>query len=182
VTALILIVIAAVAVLGWWADRYERDLTSILALQGEIAQAIDKGWSDWDWQGAETAFQRTLGLNPNHAEARALYSLFRGILKRREEGIPHMERALELDPFHTVIQSWHSFDLVAHGRYDDAIEVARKAVETAPNHLLASAHLIVSLHAKGMGKEAVDAYKTWATARLSRSWGRVTPKEAQRRQ
>jgi tetratricopeptide (TPR) repeat protein len=75
-----------------------------------------------------------------------------------------MKRALELDPFNTVIQSWYSFDLLGRGRYDEAIEAARSAVETTPNHLLASSHLIVALHAKGMDKEAVNAYKAWATA------------------
>ena len=60
--------------------------------------AVVRGWTDWDWQGADAEFRRALEINPNYAEARAVYSHLLMIMSRPEEAMGQIERALELDP------------------------------------------------------------------------------------
>jgi Tfp pilus assembly protein PilF len=50
---------------------------------------------EWDWSGAETAFQRAIQLKPNSAAARFFYSDFLISMRRLEEAMAEMGRALE---------------------------------------------------------------------------------------
>lgn len=133
--------------------------------EAHYALALDKVWGQWDWQGAETAFRRTLELNPNHAEARAFYAHFQMIMLRPEAAMAEMQRALNLDPLNTLLQAMHSFVLLQSHRYDEAISVSRKVLQTVPNHPLAFTSLFMALHAKGMDKEAFEEQKKHASMR-----------------
>jgi TolB-like protein len=52
-----------------WAEHYERNLTSILALQGEVAQAIARQVQVTLTPGEETLLTRTRQVNPEAYEA-----------------------------------------------------------------------------------------------------------------
>ncbi|MBL8208478.1 MAG: winged helix-turn-helix domain-containing protein, partial [Blastocatellia bacterium] len=53
---------------------------------------------DRDWQKAEKSYLRAIDVNPNYATALAWYGEMIAWLGRPEEGLPHMRRALKLDP------------------------------------------------------------------------------------
>ena len=73
-------------------------------------------------------------------DARAYYSHLLMHVKRPQEALPQMERALRLDPFNPLFQSTYAMDLAYVRRYDDAITQARNAVQTVPDHPVANWH------------------------------------------
>ena len=89
-----------------------------------------KYWYEWDWAGAETEFRRAIELDPNYADARVFYSRFLSAMRRPEEAIAEIGRALELDPFSYLFQYVHGLDLLDASRYDDAIAQFRKTLGT----------------------------------------------------
>ena len=42
--------------------------------EAHYALALLRTWIDWNWEGAETTFQRAIELNPKLADVRAYYS------------------------------------------------------------------------------------------------------------
>ena len=53
---------------------------------------------EWDWPGAETAFQRSIQLNPSYALVRLFYSFYLEAMGRPDEAILEAEQARALDP------------------------------------------------------------------------------------
>jgi tetratricopeptide (TPR) repeat protein len=132
----------------------ELDNTLALAHSG---LAWSRGWYEWDWEGAEKAYQQALKLNPNHADIHVDYSIFLLIMGRPEEALPHMELAIELDPLVPLHYMWYGNVLVANHRYDDAISAFRTAGEMTPN--LGLEGIGVAYAAKGMYDEALAIFR-----------------------
>ena len=72
--------------------------------EGHAALAAVNYLHDWDWAGAEVEFKRAIEINPNFPDARSMYSHYLMIVKRPEEAMVQMQRALELDPLNEL--SW----------------------------------------------------------------------------
>ncbi|NJO31895.1 MAG: tetratricopeptide repeat protein [Rhodospirillales bacterium] len=53
---------------------------------------------EWDWAGAEEAFQHAIRLNPSYAQAHNFYSFFLEAMGRHAEAIREAEAARALDP------------------------------------------------------------------------------------
>jgi TolB-like protein len=127
-------------------DNTLADAHSVLALY--------RCWLEWDWEGAEKAFQQALRLNPMGTQAG--YSQLLCIMGRKDEALPHIELALELDPLSPVIH--HTYGQVLgyyHRRWDDAIAAYRKALEIEPNFRFAFGNLSNVLAEKGEYDEAL---------------------------
>ena len=85
-------------------------------------------------RGAETAFRRAIALTlTNHPDVRAYYSHFLNIMRRPEEAMAQIERALQLDPFNPLCRALYAMDLNFVHRYDDAVAALRDLLRTAPN-------------------------------------------------
>jgi len=123
--------------------------------------AVVRAWTDWDWTGAEAAFQRAIELNPNYPTPRAAYAHFLIWMRRQDEAMRHAERAIELDPLDPMARSLYGFVLYLARRYDDAIAQFQSVLERDPNYPAALNGLSNVYHAKGMYDEEV------AAARLS---------------
>ena len=128
------------------------ELDSTLA-EAHSTLAILRTWTEWDWEGAETAFRQAIALNPNYPDVRAFYSHFLNIMGRPDEAMLQIERALELDPLNALIQGFYVWDLMFVDRYDDAIAQAEHVLMTVPNHPLALSGQGSAWHAKGMHEE-----------------------------
>jgi TolB-like protein/Tfp pilus assembly protein PilF/tRNA A-37 threonylcarbamoyl transferase component Bud32 len=122
-------------------------------------------WTDWDWEGAETAFRRAIELNPNYPDPRLGYSHFLFIMRRPEEAMAHIERALELDPFNVLFRDFYGMALILARRYDDAIALLRETFRTAPNNLQVMSTLKSAYHHKHMYEEALEIWKRSFAAR-----------------
>ena len=127
------------------------------------ALAIIKTWGEWDWEGAEKAFQRAIELNPNYPDARVHYSHLLIIMNRTDEAMFQMQRTLELDPFNVLFQSLYGAELLFLRRYDDAIEQCQNALRTVPNHWLALTVLYTVYHQKRMYDEAMETLTAFYT-------------------
>jgi eukaryotic-like serine/threonine-protein kinase len=136
----------------------------------QFAAAVVSGWVEWDWAASEAAFRRVLDINPNHAAARAFYAHLLFALRRPQEAMQQIERAIELDPHNPLYQTLYGQDLAFVGRYDDAIAQLLNALKTAPNSLGAHTGLHAAYHQKGMDKEALEHWK----AKLAIVGGRET--------
>lgn len=87
-----------------------------LALDDTLAEAHESlGYirhHQWNWTGANEAFQRAIELNPNYAVAYHWYSHNLSAMGRREESLAVSRRALDLDPLDFLINfhlAWFFF-------------------------------------------------------------------------
>lgn len=125
-------------------------------------------WTDWDWLGAEREFRRAIELNPNYPDARIYYSHFLNYMGRPKEAAIQADRALELDPLNTLFQGIYAMHLMISRRYDDAISMLRKILDTAPNDAIALSTLRSAYHMKHMYKEALEIWKASYAAKGDR--------------
>jgi adenylate cyclase len=124
-----------------------------------------KTWTDWDWEGGEAEYRRALELTPTLPGPRTGLSHLLNVLKRPEEAMTQIERALELDPLNTLFRDFYAMDLMYARRYDDAIAVIRDTLKTSPNDLIALSTLRSAYHMKRMYPEAMEAWKASYAAR-----------------
>jgi tetratricopeptide (TPR) repeat protein len=135
-----------------------------IELDGALAQAHSalatvNGFYEWDWAGADVEFKRAVELNPNHPDARALYSHTLMCMKRPEEAMAQIERALELDPLNAFLQAFYAVDLHFAGRYDEAIPQFHKALRTSPELPFAHWGLSETFFKKGLYEESLAEVK-----------------------
>ena len=110
---------------------------------------------DLDWAGAEAEFKHALELSPGSADTYDHYAWLCGSMERYEEAVGMARRAKELDPL------THVTDLAAMllraGRYDEALEEAKRNVEFDPRLLRARsslgwAHMMLGQTADGIAE------------------------------
>jgi TolB-like protein len=129
-----------------------------IALDDNSAEAHEalasvKAWSDWDWAGAEPEWRRTLGLNPNGANAHAYYAHFLAQRGRADEAVRHSELAIKLDPFNALYHAMHAMVLTYLRRFDDAMAAARTAISIRPDMEVAFSVMQRVYIVKGMRDE-----------------------------
>ena len=113
-----------------------------------------KCFTEWDWEGAEKAWQQSFRLNPNDSTSLATYSHLLCIMGRMEEALPHIERALKLDPLNPYVNYFYGQVLRYNRRYDDAIAAFRTLLDMEFNQNLALGGVATMLHLKGKHDEA----------------------------
>ena len=124
--------------------------------EAHAALAEFKLFFEWDFVGAEKAFQRALELNPNEQLSRLLYPDLLLLKGQAEEAVAMSKSAYDLDPF-----SARTGKALAHvyyyaRKYDEALEQSKKTLELFPNY-----HLIFLgpiYERKGMYDEAIEGY------------------------
>ena len=101
------------------------------------AMAVVLMYTDWDWEGADREWRRSLDINPNAADAHAYYAHFLTIVGRTKEAFWHSERALELDPFNGLIHSLQAMVLYSDRRFEDALAATKAALALQPDNPIA---------------------------------------------
>jgi tetratricopeptide (TPR) repeat protein len=104
-----------------------------------FALAVVRLWYDWNWPGAEREFKRAIELNPEFAEAHALYTYLLEATGRFDEAVTQAKRSQEVDPLSTHYRADVGPILYHARRYDQAIEEYRKGLDKDPNSI--NAHL-----------------------------------------
>ena len=103
----------------------------------QFALAVQRTWSDYDWDAADHAFQRALELNPSYAEARAFYSHLLVFLARPDEASEQADLAVTMDPLNPLISGLSCVTLSFVGRNEEAIERCQGVLRSDPTQPVA---------------------------------------------
>ncbi len=108
-----------------------------ITLDDNIAQshnsiAMVKLFFEWDWEGAEKSFQRSLELNPSSADTYHAYHIFLAAMNRQDEMLRAIEKAHLLDPLSPYIGAALANVYLSLGRLDEAEEQFKKTLEQDP--------------------------------------------------
>jgi serine/threonine-protein kinase len=124
------------------------------------ALATVLSWTEWNFEAAEPEWRRAIELDPGNAEAMAMASHALMIMRRPEEAMELIERALLSDPYSVIVTSFYAVDLLLIRRYDEAIAAAQTALRVQPGAPLALTALWCAYVMKPMPQlEALDAAK-----------------------
>lgn len=88
---------------------------------------------DWEWKGADSAFQRALVINPNSPETHRWYAHLLAALGRPDEALMHARRALELSPLDPETIAHLGRQHLYAGRYAEARESFDRALAIDPS-------------------------------------------------
>ncbi len=138
--------------------------TKALELDGTLAEAhasllFVKTSYDWDWSGADKAFQRAVELNPNYASAYNSRQAYQIALGRTEEAVAAARRSEELEPLSPILGAVAGRSLYHAGRYDDALEHLRKVLEIDANFYATRLYIGWVYEEKGRMAEAVAEFE-----------------------
>jgi serine/threonine-protein kinase len=114
-------------------------------------------WYQWDWDGAEEAFRRSLFLNPNNFDALHWQAVLLSSVGRADEAIELVERASGLEPQDPHLQVRLAWPFNALGLWDEAIEHLQGVLEEWPENDLAYWNLAVAYSGKGDLERALSA-------------------------
>lgn len=109
---------------------------------------------DWDWDGAEAEFKRSLLLNPGYAHGHHWYAHL--LLSRggTVEALAESYRALELDPLSPIMNLHLGWHYLYSQEYDRALDQLGKTLELDPNYGLAHWYRGLVYEQKGMYEDA----------------------------
>jgi TolB-like protein len=147
-------------------DRTSGGLQKALELDDSIAELHDllgrvRMWFDWDWAGAEKAFQRSIQLNANYADVRMFYSWFLSAMQRREEAEHQLGVALELDPLNPLFHWYRGVMLLLRERTEEAVAQFQRTLQLDPTYLMAHSGLWIACHRLGMPEAALAAARKY---------------------
>ncbi len=111
---------------------------------------------DWDYPAAEAAFKKAIKLNPGYATAHEWYSLYLSAMRRFDEAVDEVKRALELDPLSHMINGVVGRTLLWAQRYDEAVKQLNHTLELNPNFQVGYVWLVEAYICKDMFEEALS--------------------------
>ncbi len=91
---------------------------------------------EWDWEKSEFEYLKSLDGNPNHSLSRAYYGHLLLILRRFEEAIEQVEKALALDPNNPLVQVLAAVVFFHTGDVQRAYDHTLKSYHIDPNNIL----------------------------------------------
>ena len=126
--------------------------------EGHTVLGFIKAHFEFDWAGAEREFRRGLELSPNDANAHLFYSnSYLSPLGRHDEAVAEMKKAIALDPFSPVTQSFLGRTYLWARRYEDAQTQFAKCAEMFPGFAIDQERLAHLYTYTGKFEEAIGA-------------------------
>jgi tetratricopeptide (TPR) repeat protein len=132
------------------AIEIDSDLAEAHASLGFISRS-----ADWDWMESERALKRAIELNPNYPTAHHYYALLLATLGRMDEALSEITVAQRLDPLSLLINADLAEMYIFARRPEQAIEVAKKALEMDHDFLRLHFMLMSAYLAAGMPDDAI---------------------------
>jgi eukaryotic-like serine/threonine-protein kinase len=128
--------------------KARKEVQKALELDPNLADAHTRmGWIkalyDWDWTGADAAYNKALELEPANADVVRGAAYLAGTLGRFDEAIALDRRAIELDPLRIVTYNNLGVHAYYAGRWQEAEPAFRKVLELNPQ--FPSAHRLLGL-------------------------------------
>jgi adenylate cyclase len=162
------------------AIAYGHDDASALAFAGFVI-----GMDKHDRAAALTAFEAALSVSPSSALTYILGSTIFALAGEAERAIEWAERGLRLSPFDLYRASAFCAVSFAHfqrGRYEDAADAARKAIQATPGFSVCHMALAAPLaklgqleEAKAVGARVLELQPTFGYVTFLRNVGAVPP-------
>jgi TolB-like protein len=109
-------------------------LDSTLA-EAWAALADMRMYYEWDWDGAQDAFEKANALNPSLAMNHYHWAWFNLVFDRLDEAIVHHTEAQRLDPLTPFHTSWLGALYYMKGDYQRGVDEALKSLEFAPQNI-----------------------------------------------
>jgi TolB-like protein/Flp pilus assembly protein TadD len=127
--------------------------------EGHNALGMASLMGAWDQSKAEREFLRALELNPKYTQARDWYALFYLQFSegRLAEGMAQAKLALVSDPLSSYAHAVYGLTCANAGKYAEAVQASRRAVELDSESYLAHMILQGVLHFGGQLEESVAA-------------------------
>jgi TolB-like protein/DNA-binding winged helix-turn-helix (wHTH) protein len=110
----------------------------------------------WDLSGAEQEFKRAIQLNGNSVTAHVWYGMYLAQRQRTAESLSEMQRAKQLDPFSSIVNSLAMTPLLTSHQYDRLIEEASLGLKADPNDGVLNWFLTSAYEQKGDLAEAIE--------------------------
>jgi serine/threonine protein kinase/tetratricopeptide (TPR) repeat protein len=127
--------------------------------EARVSLAHIRFWYEWEWAAAENEFKQALALNPAYATAHLWYALFLAAMRRNDEAVAAVRRAMELEPLSPVVNLNVARVYYFAGKYDDAVEQCRKTLALSPDYAVAHRRLGMIYEQKQMFSEAVAEFE-----------------------
>ncbi|MBI3649522.1 MAG: winged helix-turn-helix domain-containing protein [Acidobacteria bacterium] len=113
--------------------------------------------ADWHWAESERALKLAIELSPNYATAHQYYALLLVTLGRLDEALSEIATAQQLDPLSLVINADQALIYIFAHRPQQAIAVAKKALEMDMQFQRLQRILLWAYEEAGMFDEATRA-------------------------
>jgi TolB-like protein/DNA-binding winged helix-turn-helix (wHTH) protein len=110
----------------------------------------------WDFAAADREFKRALELNRNSVTAHVWYGMYLAQRQRTAESWSEMQRAKQLDPFSSIVNSLAMTPLLTSHQYDRLIEEASRGLKTDPNDGVLNWLLTSAYEQKGDLADAIE--------------------------
>jgi serine/threonine-protein kinase len=117
--------------------------------------AVAASLYDWDWEGAERSFRRSIALDRDYEIAHHWFSVHLCARGRMEEAIAEFRRAEELDPLSLIILATGAMTLYMARRFDEALTQIEKCLRMDPGFVLSYLYRGWILTQLGRAEEAV---------------------------
>ncbi len=145
-------------------DSAKLNVSKALEINNSLAEAhivdgLIKWVYDWDWKGAELAFERGMKLKPNFTLARSEYANFLTCMGKFDEAISVCEKTMEIDPVSAFPYLELAFALGFLGQENKALEMLKKGREIEPGNIVISIGL---LHNYALWGSYDDFMEEWA--------------------
>jgi TolB-like protein/Tfp pilus assembly protein PilF len=88
---------------------------------------------DWDWNGAQEAYERALDLNPSSSPTRQQFARYLAAMARTGEAVQQAQRAAEVDPLSRDALQTEALMWYFARRYDAAEHALKRATELDPD-------------------------------------------------
>jgi len=141
--------------------------------EAHTSLAFEEMHYEWDWQAAEREFKRALELNPNYATAHQWYAFWFIARGTFDQALTQLSLAEKADPLSIVIKSDTSDVLTCAGRYEQAAQAAKRALELDPNFPLAHYSLAEAYAGRQLYPQAITEYQKMLATDNGNSWART---------
>ena len=114
---------------------------------------------EWDWDGAEEQFRRSIACNSAYAAAHHWYGHCLFALGRVDDGAARMRQALDLDPLSIPYNLGVGWSLYYGRQFDDAIAQYRRTLEITPGLPMVLYELGLACQNAGRHEEARSIFE-----------------------
>lgn len=115
-----------------------------------------RGKYDWDWEGAETAMNKALQLEPNNTDVLLGTGSVASTLGQLDRSIELYERAVALDPLGLEGLGSLARRYERRGRHDEALEICRRILVLFPENTWAHESIAETYLRQGNPERALD--------------------------